>query len=83
MSIKLNIEDEQKNHLSNLLTEIQVLNNLLIERKMTMDSKVKEALEANGLSPNLYVMRLSPKDGIWEAQLKPGILAIPKPGAKN
>lgn len=78
MSIKLNVTDEDKRRVSNLSIEVQVLNNLLAERRAMMDKKVGDILDANSLSPRLYALAFS--EDKWEAVLKPGSIAIPTPG---
>jgi len=78
--MKLNVTDEHKKHMSNLLIEIRVLEQLTRERKAMMEKKAIDILTTNGLSPKLYSMHFNPSEDKWEAMLKPGVLTVPAPG---
>ena len=80
MSIELKVSDNDKRQMANLLTECQVLDNLLMERRSLLESKGREILDTNSLSPKLYAMRFDSRKDIWEAVLKPGVISVPTPG---
>lgn len=86
MSIKLDVTQEQKMQMANLVTECGVLNNLLKERRDAIENKVKEILASNALSPKLYALKFNISKDLWEAELGQGVLTLPgdgiKPGAK-
>ena len=77
MDIKDKLTQEDKQQLANLAVECGVLNNLLNERKATMNNKAAEILAKNGLSPELYVLKFNPGQDLWEAELKEGALLLP------
>ena len=80
MSINLNVTDEDKKLMANLLTECQVLDHLLRERKVFFEATGKKILETNSLSVNLYALRFDSRKDTWEAILKPTAISIPTPG---
>ena len=80
MGIKLKVTDEDKKQMARFAVEEQVLIALAKERRFLINSKAQDILTTNGLSSKLYVMGFSAAKDIWEAQLKPGSIAIPAPG---
>ncbi len=72
---KLTLEDKQV--LTNLALECQVLESLLHRSKVIMDAKAKEILARQGLSPQLYGLKFNPSQDMWEAELKDGALIVP------
>lgn len=77
MDIKDKITPEEKQQIGGLVIECQVLNNLLQERNAMLESKVKEILTKNGISPQLYNLIFNPSQDLWRAELKEEALIIP------
>jgi len=77
MDIKDKLTPEEKQQIGGLVVECQVLNNLLQERSSILESKAKEILAKNGLSPQLYNLIFNPSQDLWEAKLKEEALVIP------
>ena len=75
--MKLTLTDQDKAQMANLLTESQVLNNLLAERRAALEVKAQEILNSNALSPKLYALKFNPGKDLWEAELKRGQLIVP------
>ena len=80
MGIKLKVTDDDKKQVASFAIEEQVLVALAKERRFLLNSKAQDIITANGLSPKLYIMRFDTAKDMWEAQLKPDVLAIPTPG---
>lgn len=77
MDIKDKLTEQDKQRISGLIIESQVLNNLLKERNAALKNKADEILTRIGLSPQLYSMKFNPSQDLWEAVLKEGALTIP------
>ena len=77
MDIKDKISPEDKQQIASLIIEHQVLSNLLKERNTILENKANEILAKNGLSPQLYALRVNPSQDTWEAELKSGALILP------
>ena len=77
MDIREKLTVQQKQEIHNLIIETQVLENLLKERRATLQERGKLALALAGLSPKIYDLKLNPKQGIWEAELKADALILP------
>lgn len=83
MSIKLEVREEDKAQMANLMTECQVLRNLLKERQAALENKAREILTTNALSPELYALKFNLGQNLWEAELKQGGLVLPHQGIKQ
>ena len=77
MDIKDKLTPEEKQQIGGLAIECQVLNNLLQERKGILESKAKEILAKNGLSPQTYNLIFNPGQNLWRAELKEAALILP------
>ena len=77
MDLKDKITQATKQKIYALVTENQVLHNLLNERKKMMDDQVREILMANKLDTKMYALQIDFHQNIWEAKMKPGTIALP------
>ena len=77
MDIKDKITPEDKQQLSNLGLECQVLGQLCNERQAIMGKKADEILASIGLSPKTYALKFNPAKDLWEAVLKESALVVP------
>lgn len=80
MDIKDKLSPELKKQMTNCSIEIQVLQNLLTERKERMQTLVAAAFKSLGLSPTLYGLEINPSKDEWRAVLRPGQLITPSQG---
>ena len=83
MGIKVEVTKQFKSQMANLVTECQVLNNLLTERRAALDNKAKEILTTNAMSTNLYGLKFNLAQDLWEAQLKQGKIILPSEEVKQ
>lgn len=77
MNIKVEVKKEDKVQMADLVTECQVLSNLLKERQATFVSKAEEILTTNALSPKLYLLKFNIGQDVWEAEPKQGGIVLP------
>ncbi len=77
MDIKDKIPAKDKILLATWAMESTVLQSLADQRGQMMELKCKEILEALGYSVKRFQLVYNPNDDIWEAQLRPEVLAAP------
>lgn len=77
MDIKDKFTPQEKGQIASLVIECQVLESLLKERSAILQKKANDILARNGLSPQLYDLKVNPSQDIWEAELKEGALVVP------
>ena len=77
MDLKDKIPNQDKVILRNILTEAQVLETLLNERKVMLGEQTSKILLAHGFSPKKYTLHVKPSENVWEVKFKRETLITP------
>jgi len=90
MDVSGKIDEGTKSQFGNIMVEIQVLENLLKERKEIARKMGNDLLKKLTATPDLYLLEINPSKNVWEMRLKdklfiPGVSQsfVPKQGIRR